>query len=59
MIGIYFSGTGNSKYALEVFLREYGNDSVLFSIEDKNLAEQIKSQSYLVILFNIVQCPNF
>ena len=33
MIGIYFSGTGNSKYALEVFLREYDNDLVMFSIE--------------------------
>ena len=22
MIGIYFSGTGNSKYALEVFIRQ-------------------------------------
>ncbi len=23
MIGIYFSGTGNSRHALEVFLRNY------------------------------------
>ena len=36
MIGIYFSGTGNSKYALETFLREY-NGSVMFSIEDEGL----------------------
>lgn len=53
MIGIYFSGTGNSKYALEVFLREYGNDSVLFSIEDKNLAEQIKSHDEIVFSYPV------
>ena len=53
MIGIYFSGTGNSKYALEVFLREYGNDSVLFSIEDKNLIEQIKSHDEIVFSYPV------
>ena len=24
MTGVYFSGTGNSKYALETFCREFG-----------------------------------
>ena len=46
MIGIYFSGTGNSRHALEVFIREYDNNSVLFSIEDKNLIEHINSHIY-------------
>lgn len=32
MIGIYFSGTGNSRYALEVFLQEYDTETKLFSI---------------------------
>lgn len=47
MIGIYFSGTGNSKYAVELFLKEYGDDSI-FSIEDKNLIEQIKNHDEIV-----------
>ena len=48
MIGIYFSGTGNSRYALEVFTREYDNSSVMFSIEDKNLIEHINSHDEIV-----------
>lgn len=49
MIGIYFSGTGNSRYALELFLKEYDNDSVLFSIEDKNLIEHINNYDEIVL----------
>lgn len=47
MIGIYFSGTGNSKYAVELFLKEYGADSI-FSIEDKNHIEHIKNHDEIV-----------
>ena len=38
MIGIYFSGTGNTKYCLEKFLEYYSesNENKLYSIEDKN-----------------------
>lgn len=53
MIGIYFSGTGNSKYALEVFIREYGDNSVLFSIEDKNLVEQINRHKEIVFSYPV------
>ena len=53
MIGIYFSGTGNSKYALEVFIREYDNNSALFSIEDKNLVEQINRHEEIVFSYPV------
>lgn len=53
MLGIYFSGTGNSKYALEIFLKEYGNDSVLFAVEDKSLAEHIKTQDEIVFSYPV------
>ena len=53
MLGIYFSGTGNSKYALEVFLREYDNNSVLFSIEDKSLMEYINSHDEIVFSYPV------
>ena len=53
MIGLYFSGTGNSKYALEVFLREFDNHSVLFSIEDKNLIEHINNHDEIVFSYPV------
>ena len=31
MVGIYFSGTGNSKYAAELFCKEYDNESRTYS----------------------------
>lgn len=36
MIGIYFSGTGNSKYCLEYFLECYTDDYKIFSVEELN-----------------------
>lgn len=53
MIGLYFSGTGNSKYALEVFLREFDNNAVLFSIEDKNLIEHINNHDEIVFSYPV------
>lgn len=53
MIGIYFSGTGNSRYALELFLKEYDNDSVLFSIEDKKLIEHINNYDEIVFSYPV------
>jgi len=32
MIGIYFSGTGNTKYCIEKFLEECGDDIKSYSI---------------------------
>ena len=53
MIEIYFSGTSNSKYALEVFIREYDNNSVLFSIEDKRIIEHINSHDEIVFSYPV------
>jgi len=53
MLGIYFSGTGNSKYALEVFLREYDNNSVLFSVEDKSIIEHIGKHEEIVFSYPV------
>lgn len=41
MIGIYFSGTGNSRYALEMFLQEYDTEAKAFSIEDDRVVEEV------------------
>ncbi len=53
MIGIYFSGTGNSRYALEILLKEYDNHSVLFSIEDKNLIEHINNHNEIIFSYPV------
>ena len=53
MVGIYFSGTGNSKYALEVFLKNYNNDSAWFSIEDKNIKEQLINHDEIVLSYPV------
>lgn len=37
MIGIYFSGTGNSRHAVEVFLKKYGESAKAYSIEDAKI----------------------
>lgn len=36
MIGIYFSGTGNSKYCLEYFFQCYTDNYKMFSVEELN-----------------------
>lgn len=48
MIGLYFSGTGNSKYAVETFLREYEPGTTTYSIENKLAVEAIKSNKEIV-----------
>lgn len=49
MTGIYFSGTGNTKFCIDTFLKEYGNEKNSFSIEDSKAPEQIKNDQELVI----------
>ena len=35
MIGVYFSGTGNTKYCLEKFVALYDGTSKIVSLEEK------------------------
>ena len=42
MLGIYFSATGNSRYASEVFLNELDTCATVISIGDKNAAQMLK-----------------
>jgi len=53
MIGVYFSGTGNSKYVLEKFLKEYGNHVILFSIEDEKLVESINTHDEIIFSYPV------
>ena len=48
MVGIYFSGTGNTKYCVETFLKEYDNTALAFSIEEENVVQKINEQQNIV-----------
>ena len=51
MTGIYFSGTGNTKYCIETFLSEYNTKA--FSIEEKEAEYQIKSHEEIVLAYPV------
>lgn len=48
MVGIYFSGTGNSRYAVEFFCNEYDETAKSFSIEDNNIVEAVRNEEITV-----------
>lgn len=55
MIGIYFSGTGNTQYCISKFL-EYYNDNKeneLYSIEDKNCIKKIKENKDIIFAYPV------
>ena len=53
MIGIYFSGTGNSKYAVELFCREYENESLTYSIEDAEALIAVTESDFIVFSYPV------
>ena len=53
MIGIYFSGTGNSKYCISKFLEEYNNNRLVFSIEQDETISHIKNNQEIVISYPV------
>lgn len=53
MIGIYFSGTGNSRYAAELFCREYDKDAIAYTIEDDNVLEAVNSADMIVFSYPV------
>ena len=53
MTGIYFSGTGNSRYAVETFCKEYSKDCRVFSIEDSEVKKAIADADTIVIAYPV------
>ena len=53
MIGIYFSGTGNSKYAAELFCKEYENEALTYSIEDADALKAITESDLIVFAYPV------
>ena len=48
MVGIYFSGTGNTKYCVETFVKECDAAALAFSIEEENIAQIISDRKEIV-----------
>ena len=53
MTGIYFSGTGNSRYAAELFCREYDKDAIAYSIEDDDVLMAVNSADMIVFAYPV------
>lgn len=48
MVGIYFSGTGNTRYCVERFLACCGGEAEAVSIEDSRAVEAIRENGVIV-----------
>lgn len=53
MGGIYFSGTGNSRYVAEMFCNEYDETTKALSIEDDNIIEAVRNEKMLVFAYPV------
>ncbi|MBQ8825897.1 MAG: EFR1 family ferrodoxin [Oscillospiraceae bacterium] len=53
MLGVYFSGTGNSKYCLEKFLSAYTGEYKLVSIENSEACDMIRQSEEIVIAYPV------
>lgn len=53
MVGIYFSGTGNTKFCIQKFVSFLGKDIKTISIEDKNALSEIKNNKNIILAYPI------
>lgn len=53
MIGIYFSGIGNTKHCVEEFIKRYDNTCTAISIEDEHVASAILEHDMIVFGYPI------
>ena len=49
ILGIYFSGTGNTKHCVEAFVKQYDNNGTAISIEHPNVIEEISAHDTIVL----------
>ena len=53
MIGVYFSGTGNTKHCVEKFIQGYDPAGETFSIEEENAVQNICVHSEMIVGYPI------
>ena len=53
LLGIYFSGTGNSKYCLSEFLKGTQCEYSIYSIEDKEIVNKLKEYEEIIFSYPV------
>lgn len=53
MVGIYFSGTGNTRHCVNKFLEQYGAQTTAIPIEDAAAAKALQQNDYIVFGYPI------
>ncbi len=53
ILGIYFSGTGNTKHCVETFVKQFDENCTAISIEDPHITRQISMHDMLVFGYPI------
>lgn len=53
MVGVYFSGTGNTRYCVEQFVKRCKDTGEVFSIEDCKVIDAIKENDFIVFGYPI------
>lgn len=53
MIGLYFSGTGNSRWAVERLLQECGFPAQAYAIEDEQAADRLAAHEEVVFAYPV------
>lgn len=53
MVGIYFSGTGNTKYCIEKFLHTLDSQAAALPIENPSAAQEIKNADEVVFAYPV------
>lgn len=49
LIGIYFSGTGNTRYCVEKFIQEYDSSAETFPMEEENAVQKISEHNEIIM----------
>jgi len=53
MIGVYFSGTGNTKYCVEKYLLDYEGKAEMYSIEEEEVKKSIEENTDILFAYPI------
>lgn len=53
MLGIYFTGTGNSRYVLDIFLKKYDKTADICALTDKNITHFIKENEKIIFSYPV------
>ena len=53
MVGIYFSGTGNTKHCVEEFVKYFDGDNAVISIESPNILDILGKHKFIIFGYPI------